>query len=116
LMGLGGLATIGAQRPANLAVVVFDNGLYGETGAQATHTRLGVDLIAVARGCGFARTLEVEDEAQLRELGRALASFDQMLFARVLIKPDEPPKVLPLRDGVALKLRFRRAVGVEGAI
>ncbi len=24
---------------------------------------------------------------------------------------DEPPKVLPLRDGVALKLRFRRAVG-----
>src|SRR5438045_3340896 len=28
LMGLGALATIGVQRPANLAIVVFDNGRY----------------------------------------------------------------------------------------
>ncbi len=32
------LATIGVQRPSNLAVVVFDNGAYGETGMQASHT------------------------------------------------------------------------------
>ncbi len=95
---------------------MFDNGLYGETGAQASHTRAGVDLTAVARACGFAQTLEVDDEAQLRELARLLATFEQTFFARVPIKPDEPPKVLPLRDGVALKLRFRRVVGVEGAI
>jgi thiamine pyrophosphate-dependent acetolactate synthase large subunit-like protein len=116
LMGLGSLATIGVQRPPNLAVIVFDNGLYGETGAQATHTGAGVDLTAVARGCGFAQALEVADEGRLRELGRLLRGFEEMLFARVAITPDEPPKVLPLRDGVALKLRFRRAVGVEGAI
>jgi thiamine pyrophosphate-dependent acetolactate synthase large subunit-like protein len=40
LMGLGSLATIAVQRPANLAVVVFDNERYGETGMQPTHTRL----------------------------------------------------------------------------
>src|SRR5436189_564123 len=34
LMGLGSLATIGVQRPHNLAIVVFDNGLYGETAGQ----------------------------------------------------------------------------------
>jgi hypothetical protein len=34
------------------------------------------------------------------------------LFARVAITPTEPPRVLPTRDGVALKLRFRKAVGV----
>src|SRR5438105_9153718 len=34
LMGLGSLATIGVQRPANLAVIVFDNGLYLGTGMQ----------------------------------------------------------------------------------
>ena len=34
LMGLGALATIGVQQPDNLAIVVFDNGLYGETGRQ----------------------------------------------------------------------------------
>ena len=38
LMGLGSLATIGVQRPPNLAIAVFDNGHYGETGMQASHT------------------------------------------------------------------------------
>ncbi len=35
------------------------------------------------------------------------------LFARVAMKPEEPPRVLPLRDGVALKERFRAAIGVK---
>jgi thiamine pyrophosphate-dependent acetolactate synthase large subunit-like protein len=46
LMGIGSLATIGVQQPPNLSVVVFDNGLYGETGRQASHTQSGVDLCA----------------------------------------------------------------------
>jgi thiamine pyrophosphate-dependent acetolactate synthase large subunit-like protein len=37
LMGLGSLATIAAQRPANLRIVVLDNERYGETGQQRTH-------------------------------------------------------------------------------
>ena len=63
LMGLGSLATIGIQRPGNLAVIVFDNGVYGETGMQPSHTQSGVDLVAVAAGCGFATCLDVRDEA-----------------------------------------------------
>ena len=38
LMQLGSLATIGIQQPRNLAVIVFDNGVYGETGMQPSHT------------------------------------------------------------------------------
>ena len=38
LMGIGSLGTIGAKRPRNLAVVVLDNGHYGETGMQRSHT------------------------------------------------------------------------------
>ena len=38
LMGIGALASIGIQKPANLAVVVLDNERYGETGMQATAT------------------------------------------------------------------------------
>src|SRR6266545_34619 len=53
LMGLGSLATIGVQRPGNLAVVVLDNERYGETGMQPTHTGRGVDLAGVARAAGF---------------------------------------------------------------
>src|SRR5919201_617550 len=53
LMGLGSLATIGVQQPANLSLVVIDNERYGETGMQITHTAQGVDLNAIARGCGL---------------------------------------------------------------
>src|SRR6185503_20573533 len=68
LMGIGSLATIGVQQPLNLSIVVFDNGLYGETGRQASHTSGGVDLLEVARGCGIPRLFEVEDERALKEL------------------------------------------------
>src|SRR5829696_3337550 len=34
LMGLGSLATIGAQKAGNLGIVVLDNELYAETGMQ----------------------------------------------------------------------------------
>jgi thiamine pyrophosphate-dependent acetolactate synthase large subunit-like protein len=110
LMGMGSLATIGVQRPANLAIIVFDNQRYGETGMQASHTDKGVDLVAVARACGIARTFEVQDEAGLKALAGELAALNDTLFARVRIAADEPQRVLPSKDGVELKLRFRRAV------
>jgi thiamine pyrophosphate-dependent acetolactate synthase large subunit-like protein len=113
LMGLGALATIGIKRPGNLAIVVFDNGVYGETGMQPSHTQRGVDLVGVAGACGLTTCLDVRDEAALADLAARLRGFGETLFARVLIAPNEPPRVLPLRDGVALKARFRAAIGVK---
>ena len=113
LMGLGSLATIGIQRPRNLAVIVFDNGVYGETGMQPSHTQSGVDLIGVAKACGIGAFLDVRDEDALADLAQRLKTLRETLFARVLISADEPPRVLPLRDGVALKNRFRAALGVK---
>jgi thiamine pyrophosphate-dependent acetolactate synthase large subunit-like protein len=117
LMGIGSLATAGVQCPPNLGIIVFDNGQYGETGQQASHTHVsnthaGVDLPAVARACGIAETREVASEKELAALADLLGSFDRMFFARVKIAPEEAPRVLPVRDGVALKHRFRRAMGV----
>jgi thiamine pyrophosphate-dependent acetolactate synthase large subunit-like protein len=113
LMGLGGLATIGVQRPPNLAVAVFDNGRYGETGMQPSHTEAGVELVGVARACGIKETFEVSDEMGLREFAGRVHKSATTLFARVAIRADEPARVLPPRDGVYLKNRFRRAIGVE---
>ncbi len=113
LMGLGALATIGIQRPPNLAVIVFDNGVYGETGMQPSHTQSGVDLLGVAGACGIGPCLDVRDEAALLALAGQLKTLRETVFARVLIAPEEPPRVLPSRDGVALKQRFRAAVGVK---
>ena len=61
LMGLGALATIGVQRPPNLAIAVFDNGHYGETGMQSSHTETAVALVAVAAACGIKETFDISD-------------------------------------------------------
>jgi thiamine pyrophosphate-dependent acetolactate synthase large subunit-like protein len=113
LMGLGGLATIGVQRPPNLSVAVFDNGHYGETGMQASHTEAGVELVGVARACGIKETFDISDELGLREFAGRVRRSTTTLFARVAIRADEPPRVLPPRDGVYLKTRFRQAIGIE---
>ena len=112
LMGMGALATIGIQRPPNLAVIVFDNGVYGETGMQPSHTHGGVDLLKVAAGCGIDPCLDVRDEAGLADLAGRLKGLNGTLFARVAIEATEPTRVLPERDGVVLKRRFRAAIGV----
>ena len=113
LMGLGALATIGVQRPLNLAVAVFDNGHYGETGMQASHTAEGVELVAIARACGFKETFDIMDETGLRDFAAQVHKATTTLFARIAIRADEPPRVLPPRDGVFLKTRFRRAIDAE---
>ena len=112
LMGLGSLATIALRAPANLAVVVLDNGHYGETGMQESHTARSTDLEAVARGCGIGRTLNITDEDGLGLLHTALMHADTTVFARVRIGVGNEARVLPMRDGVALKLRFRQLLGV----
>src|SRR6266852_9960713 len=66
LMGLGSLATIGVQRPANLTLVVIDNQRYGETGMQATHTASGVDLAAVAKACGFRDSRKISNQNEIK--------------------------------------------------
>jgi len=113
LMGLGALATIGVQSPPNLAIAVFDNGRYAETGMQPSHTDSAVDLVGVARSCGIAAAVDIADETTLADFARRVQLKERTLFARVAIHADEPPRVLPPRDGVLLKNRFRRATGVE---
>jgi thiamine pyrophosphate-dependent acetolactate synthase large subunit-like protein len=116
LMGIGALATIGIKKPANLAVVIFDNGHYGETGMQPSHTNKGgVDLVAVAEGCGFEAVMDVRDEAELAALVARLKALPGTgpLFARLAIQTGEAPRVLPERDGVVLKSRFRAAIGLN---
>ena len=110
LMGMGSLATIGVQRPANLSVVVIDNERYGETGMQATHTASGVDLAAVARACGFANASTLTGTGEIAALRAAIHGQPGPNFAAVKVVADKIPIVLPPRDGGLLKARFRRAL------
>jgi thiamine pyrophosphate-dependent acetolactate synthase large subunit-like protein len=110
LMGLGAFATIGVQQPANLAVVVIDNERYGETGMQTTHTAHGVDLAAVARGCGIRQSKVVRTMAGVKALRAAIHAKKGPLFAQVKVLAESVPLVLPPKDGVLLKDRFRAAL------
>ncbi len=109
LMNLGTLATIGACRPANLLVIVWDNEAYGTTGGQATATAHGADLAAAARALGVesvtARTAE--------EFERALDDVDTLRQAVVLVvKVEESaPRGKPPLDCVFIKHRFMEAIG-----
>jgi thiamine pyrophosphate-dependent acetolactate synthase large subunit-like protein len=60
LMSLGSLVTITAAAPANLTLILADNGVYEVTGAQPTPGSPGaradgasVDFLGMARACGF---------------------------------------------------------------
>jgi thiamine pyrophosphate-dependent acetolactate synthase large subunit-like protein len=117
LMGLGSLATIAAQQPPNLRVVVLDNERYGETGQQRTHTALGVDLAAVAAGCGFPTVRTVRETSELALLREDIYGATGPCFAVVKIAPEELPRVLPPRDGPFLTQRMRAALlGAERAL
>lgn len=113
LMGLGALATVGVAAPPNLAIAIFDNGHYAETGMQPSHTFAAVSLTGVARSCGIEAVFDIADEAALADFAHRIQQKERTLFARVAIHADEPPRVLPPRDGVLLKNRFRRASGAE---
>ena len=89
---LTGLATIALLNPPNLRIVCVDNGHYGETGNQDSHTGLGVRLDVIAAGAGFPVVHTINTEAEIAE-GRRLLSAESGL-AFILLRVMEGP---PLR-------------------
>jgi len=110
LMGLGSLATVAAQRPSNLAVIVLDNEHYGETGMQRTHTSHGTDISAIASGAGIQTTMTVNNSETLEGLTTALTSGLLPMVAVIKVAAGKPNLILPSRDGVYIKNQFRQAV------
>jgi thiamine pyrophosphate-dependent acetolactate synthase large subunit-like protein len=110
LMGLGSLATVAASGAPNLAIAVLDNERYGETGNQETHTARGVDLAAVAAGCGFRLARTVRDGKEVGAAVRDLREGAGPVFISFKVAAENLPLVLPPREGVHLKQRFRNAL------
>src|SRR5216683_2321553 len=90
LMNVGALATIGVMDPANLAILCVDNGHYGETGWQKSHTSLGVDLEKIAIGCGIKHTRTVANAADIAGGARVLREGNGSSFVNLRVKPTEP--------------------------
>jgi thiamine pyrophosphate-dependent acetolactate synthase large subunit-like protein len=114
LMGMGSLATIGVKQAANLVVIVLDNQHYGETGMQPSHTRAGIDLVAVAKACRFADGLHVSEMLEADRVRDLVHAGRGPILVQAHISSDDAPRVLPTRDGHAIKLRFMAALNAGG--
>jgi thiamine pyrophosphate-dependent acetolactate synthase large subunit-like protein len=112
LMQLGALGTVAMCAPKNLAIVVFDNGVYQITGSQPTLTSYRTDLVAIARGAGLPQSAWAADEAHFEELIElALKSGGPWFIATRT--DDQPPAGVTDRDAARIRGRFMQGLGVS---
>jgi thiamine pyrophosphate-dependent acetolactate synthase large subunit-like protein len=113
LMQLGCLSTVAAQRPANLAILLLDNGTYQITGGQRTPAELaGTDLVAVARAAGLPQAAWAADEAEFdRLVAQCLDTEGPHVIGLKL--DDAPPAGQTERDPAQIRDRFMRGMGAK---
>ena len=116
LMGLGSFATVAMQAPQNLSICTFDNERYGETGMQSTHTSAKTDLAGVAAACGIPTTSTIRTAAELEAALPVILDAPGPVYHVIKVRAEKLDFVLPPKDGVHLKNRFRRALLGDDAI
>ena len=107
----GSLATIAVAKARNLVIAVIDNGHFGETGMQTSHTGRGLNFADVAASCGFGHTATLTRIEEVKDLARGLggAAEGPSLFV-IKVAAENPPRSLPPRDAVFIKNRFRTSL------
>jgi sulfopyruvate decarboxylase subunit beta len=114
LMNSGVLATIAASGARNLAVIVFDNGVYEVTGGQKTAAAVGnVDFAALAHSMGFAphSIVQFDDLDDWRDGARAALIAPGPRFIVLRVAPVEGDTHLEAPGPMAEQItRFRQAL------
>ena len=71
LMHMGSMAVIGANKPSNLIHIVINNGAHETVGGMPT-VASGIDIVAIAKACGYPQAVSVDNFDDLdRELKAA---------------------------------------------
>ena len=109
LMNLGSLATEHTAGVRNLVHVIWDNGGWEITGGQPAGSPFGIDLEAIARGCGFERAATVDDLDAFRAVfADAMADTEPWVIVGKVASGDSPYR--PSKNCVWLRDRFMTAV------
>jgi thiamine pyrophosphate-dependent acetolactate synthase large subunit-like protein len=113
LLSLFNLPTLGNLQPKNLAVYVFDNGVYsGSRISYPTATAGNTDLEAMARGAGIRNAATIRDIEDFRQRGVDALTRDDLGFFVCKVKESlihrEIPR--PAMDLPENKYRFARYV------
>jgi phosphonopyruvate decarboxylase len=110
LMNVGTLATVAVMNPPNLSIVCVDNGRYGETGYQESHTALGVDLEKIAAGSGIRATRTVTRQSEIADAARLIRESNGTCFVLLRVNLAGPPKFKRNLDPAFARERFRGAL------
>ncbi len=80
LMHMGAMALVGANKPENMVHVVINNGAHETVGGMPT-VAANIDLVAIAKACGYPNAVSVDSfEALDRELNAAKARAELSLI------------------------------------
>jgi len=110
LMNIGALATIAVLNPANLAILCVDNGHYGETGYQKSHTSLGVDLERSRPAPASSAPAPWRARPISPRAGACCAKATAPPFVVLRVKPDDPPSYKRNMEPASCRVRFRGAL------
>ena len=110
LLNLGILPVLAHQRPKNLFVIIFDNGVYEAGGNLATLAGKGTKLEELARGAGIEGvTVQTSVESFATDLKAALR-HEGFHFFVVKVKPGRVTGAPKTISGMENKFRFMRYV------
>ncbi|MBN9050551.1 MAG: hypothetical protein J0H78_13905 [Rhizobiales bacterium] len=95
LMNLQVLATIAAVAPANLRIVLFQNGSYASSGGQILGGAETLSFATIARGAGFKTVIEARTEDETRKALDQLFDGKSLGFVAVHVARDKSPSEAP---------------------
>ena len=75
IMHMGSIAIIGERAPKNFYHVVLNNGAHDSVGGQRT-AGFAIDMVAIARACGYKRALRAETEEEMKNYMRQLVEAE----------------------------------------
>ena len=82
LMHMGGMAVIGANKPNNLIHVVINNGAHETVGGMPTVAEK-IDLVAIAKACGYPNAVSVDTFEKLDEALQNAKSKNELALIEV---------------------------------
>ena len=112
LMHMGAMALIGANRPKNLVHIVINNAAHETVGGMPTVAGQ-VDLVGVAKACGYPHSLRVHDQEDLvRALEEAKAA-KELTFLEVCTRIGSRPDLgRPTTTPMDIKKLLMNSLGV----
>ena len=82
LMHMGAMAVVGANKPSNLIHIVINNGAHETVGGMPT-VASQVDLVAIAKACGYPNAISVDNFEKLDKELEIAKSKNQLYFIEV---------------------------------